>query len=50
MTQEGLEHCASSLFEEGVVIITARGSIGKLVVVGNTYGDEPVVLRSSIKK
>ena len=34
ITQEGLEHCASSLFEEGVVIITARGSIGKLVVVG----------------
>ena len=34
ITQEGLNHCASSLFEEGVVIITARGSIGKLVVVG----------------
>ena len=31
---EGLQHCASSLFEEGVVIITARGSIGKLVIVG----------------
>ena len=34
ITQEGLEHCASSLFEEGTIIITARGSIGKLVVVG----------------
>lgn len=34
ITSAGLEHCASSLFEEGVIIITARGSIGKLVVVG----------------
>ena len=34
ITQAGLEHCASSLFEEGDIIITARGSIGKLVVVG----------------
>ena len=34
ITPEGLEHCASSLFEEGIIIITARGSIGKLVVVG----------------
>ena len=34
ITQEGLEHCASSLFEEGTIIITARGSIGKLVIVG----------------
>ena len=34
ITLEGLEHCASSLFEEGIIIITARGSIGKLVVVG----------------
>ena len=34
ITQNGLEHCASSLFEEGIVIITARGSIGKLVIVG----------------
>ena len=33
ITPEGLEHCASSLFEEGIIIITARGSIGKLVVV-----------------
>ena len=34
ITLEGLEHCASSLFEKGIIIITARGSIGKLVVVG----------------
>ena len=34
ITLEGLEHCASSLFEEGIIIITARGSIGKWVVVG----------------
>ena len=34
ITQKGLEHCASSLFEEGIIIITARGSIGKLVIVG----------------
>ena len=34
ITQKGLEHCSSSLFEEGIVIITARGSIGKLVIVG----------------
>ena len=34
ITQEGLNHCSSSLFEEGTIIITARGSIGKLVVVG----------------
>ena len=34
ITQKGLDHCASSLFEEGTIIITARGSIGKLVVVG----------------
>ena len=34
ITQSGLEHCASSLFDEGTIIITARGSIGKLVIVG----------------
>lgn len=34
ITNEGLKHCASSIFEEGIVIITARGSIGKIVVVG----------------
>ena len=34
ITQDGLNHCASSLFEEGTIIITARGSIGKLVIVG----------------
>ena len=34
ITQDGLNHCASSLFEEDTIIITARGSIGKLVIVG----------------
>ena len=34
ITQNGLNHCASSLFEEGTIIITARGSIGKLVILG----------------
>ena len=33
ITQAGLDHCASSLFKEGDIILTARGSIGKLVVV-----------------
>ena len=35
ITQEGLDHCASSLFDENTIIITARGSVGKLVIVGN---------------
>jgi len=34
ITEKGLANCASSLFEEGDIIITARGSIGKLVIVG----------------
>ena len=34
ITQNGLNHCASSLFEEGTIIVTARGSIGKLVILG----------------
>ena len=34
ITQDGLTHCTSSLFEEGVIIITARGSIGKQVIIG----------------
>lgn len=34
ITEDGLRHCASSLFEENTIIITARGSIGKLIVVG----------------
>ena len=34
ITKIGLKHCSSSLFEENTVIITARGSIGKLVIVG----------------
>ena len=34
ITESGLQHCSSSLFEESTIIITARGSIGKLVIVG----------------
>lgn len=34
ITESGLQHCSSSLFEENTIIITARGSIGKLVIVG----------------
>ncbi len=34
ITEEGLKHCSSSLFQEGDIILTARGSIGKLVIVG----------------
>lgn len=34
ITESGLSHCASSKFEEGTIIITARGSVGKLVIVG----------------
>jgi len=34
ITESGLSHCASSKFDEGTVIITARGSVGKLVIVG----------------
>ncbi len=34
ITENGLSHCASLKFDEGTVIITARGSVGKLVIVG----------------
>ena len=34
ITESGLQQCSSSLFEENTIIITARGSIGKLVIVG----------------
>ena len=34
ITESGLQHCSSALFEENTIIITARGSIGKLVIVG----------------
>ena len=34
ITDTGLSHCASSLFDIGTIMLTARGSIGKLVVVG----------------
>lgn len=35
ITESGLNACASSLFEAGTIIITARGSIGKLIIVGS---------------
>ena len=34
ITQEGLNNCSSSLFQNGTIIITARGSVGKLIIVG----------------
>ena len=34
ITQDGLANCASSLFQIGDIILTARGSIGKMVIVG----------------
>ena len=34
ITCDGLNHCASSLFTEGTIILTARGSIGKYVIIG----------------
>ena len=36
ITKKGLNACASSLFDTGTIIITARGSIGKLVIVGTS--------------
>ena len=42
ITHEGLDHCASSLFQIGDVILTARGSIGKMVIVG-----EPMAMNQS---
>ena len=48
ITEDGLNHCASSLFGEGDIIITARGSIGKLVIVGTpmTMNQSCYALRS----
>lgn len=34
ITQLGLENCASELFPLGTTIITARGTVGKLAIVG----------------
>ena len=50
ITQKGLEHCASSLFEEGIVIITARGSIGKLVIVGTPMAMNQSCYRADASK
>lgn len=35
ITNQGLKNCSSPLFEEGTIFITARGSVGKLVIVAN---------------
>ncbi|WP_345986619.1 restriction endonuclease subunit S [Sulfurimonas sp. HSL-1656] len=32
ITEEGLSHCSSSLFEKGTIFITARGSVGKTMI------------------
>ena len=52
ITKDGLAHCSSSLFEEGTVIITARGSIGKLVIVGTpmAMNQSCYALRSKTKE
>ena len=42
ITDLGLKHCASSLFGIGTIILTARGSIGKLIIVG-----EPMAMNQS---
>ena len=34
IAESGLNACASSVFDVGTIMITARGSIGKLVIVG----------------
>lgn len=35
ITAEGVKNCSSKLFEKGTVFITARGSVGKLMVAAN---------------
>ena len=42
ITNDGLKHCASTLHDKGTIIITARGSIGKCVIVG-----EPMAMNQS---
>ena len=34
ITQQGLDSCSSDAFEKGTVFITARGSVGKVIVAG----------------
>ncbi|MEE4312972.1 MAG: restriction endonuclease subunit S, partial [Desulfofustis sp.] len=36
ITQEGLDGSSTKLLQEGVTIISARGTVGKLALVGNT--------------
>ena len=51
ITENGLSHCASSKFDEGTVIITARGSVGKLVIVGTPMAmNQSCYALESIKK
>jgi len=35
ITDEGVRNCSSKLFEQGTIFITARGSVGKLMVAAN---------------
>ncbi len=34
ITKEGLENCSSPLYSEGTVFVTARGTVGKVVMAG----------------
>ena len=34
ITEKGLSNCSSALYQKGTILLTARGSIGKLVIVG----------------
>jgi type I restriction enzyme, S subunit len=34
ITEQGLEHCSSRYFPEGTIFITARGTVGNLVMAG----------------
>src|SRR5690606_28717267 len=36
ITQQGLDACSSDLFPKGTVFITARGSVGKVLVAGRS--------------
>ncbi|GAA3920975.1 restriction endonuclease subunit S [Luteimonas lutimaris] len=34
ITQSGLDRCSSDLFDKGTILITARGSVGKIAITG----------------
>ena len=36
ITEEGLKHCSSSLFDKGTIFITARGSVGNVMIVARS--------------